>query len=229
MPEYLSKEEVRQWRSSLEKITLEEFAARLGKVINEEKETRDIVDIVLEKEPVLVHENYKIKTEKIASIAQKSFRKEREITTVKHESLLDSVKPITEKAADKVKVEIKPEIQESKTEAKKEKKPLKIKKEKPIKVEVKTVEVKEVKVEKATEKPSTKVKVTFKKPLTEREQMVFNHFLSHKNSIVYAKDLAALLDLPRDYVYKYIKNLRNKINEADALENASNGGYILKA
>ena len=70
--------------------------------------------------------------------------------------------------------------------------------------------------------------VTFKKPLTEREQMVFNHFLANKNSIVYAKDLAKLLDLPRDYVYKYIKNLRNKII-GDTLENASNGGYVLKA
>ncbi len=28
MSEYLSKEEIKQWRSSLEKITLEEFAAR---------------------------------------------------------------------------------------------------------------------------------------------------------------------------------------------------------
>ena len=31
MPEYLTKEEIKQWRSSLEKITLEEFAKRLGK------------------------------------------------------------------------------------------------------------------------------------------------------------------------------------------------------
>ena len=37
MPEYLSKEEIRKWRSSLERITLEEYAARLGKVIEEEK------------------------------------------------------------------------------------------------------------------------------------------------------------------------------------------------
>ncbi len=37
MPEYLSKEEIKHWRSSLEKITLEEYAARLGKVIEEEK------------------------------------------------------------------------------------------------------------------------------------------------------------------------------------------------
>ena len=37
MPEYLSKEEVKQWRRSLEKITLEEYAARLGKLIEEDK------------------------------------------------------------------------------------------------------------------------------------------------------------------------------------------------
>ncbi|DAB03755.1 TPA: hypothetical protein CPT84_01780, partial [Candidatus Gastranaerophilales bacterium HUM_12] len=35
MSEYLSKEEIKQWRSSLEKITLEEFAARLGKKVED--------------------------------------------------------------------------------------------------------------------------------------------------------------------------------------------------
>ena len=97
----------------------------------------------------------------------------------------------------------------------------KAKPEKPAKIE-KTAPV-AIKVETTT---STDVKVTFKKPLTEREQMVFNHFLENKGSIVYAKDLAELLELPRDYVYKYIKNLRNKIVE-DKLENANNGGYVL--
>ena len=47
MSEYLSKEEIKQWRSSLEKITLEEFAARLGKKVEEKKETNDLIDIVL--------------------------------------------------------------------------------------------------------------------------------------------------------------------------------------
>ena len=46
MTEFLTKEEIKQWRSSVEKITLEEFAARLGKAIQEEKETHDIVDIM---------------------------------------------------------------------------------------------------------------------------------------------------------------------------------------
>ena len=37
MSQYLSKEEIKQWRSSLEKITLEEYARRLGKLLEEEK------------------------------------------------------------------------------------------------------------------------------------------------------------------------------------------------
>ena len=49
MPNYLTKEEIRQWRSSLEKITLEEFAARLGKTVEENKSTNDVVDIVMSK------------------------------------------------------------------------------------------------------------------------------------------------------------------------------------
>ena len=47
MSQYLSKEEIKQWRSSLEKITLEEYAKRLGKVLEEEKKTSDIIDIVM--------------------------------------------------------------------------------------------------------------------------------------------------------------------------------------
>ena len=70
------------------------------------------------------------------------------------------------------------------------------------------------------------VRIVFKKALTDREQKVFDHFVEHKNKIVYAKDLASLLDLPRDYVYKYIKNLRAKI-EGENLKNADKGGFIL--
>ena len=70
------------------------------------------------------------------------------------------------------------------------------------------------------------IRVVFKKALTDREQKVFDYFAEHKNEVVYAKDLAVLLDLPRDYVYKYIKNLRAKI-EGEKLENADKGGFIL--
>ena len=70
------------------------------------------------------------------------------------------------------------------------------------------------------------VRVVLKKSLTEREQKVFDYFAANKNKVVYAKDLANLLELPRDYIYKYIKNLRAKI-DGDALKNADKGGFIL--
>lgn len=66
----------------------------------------------------------------------------------------------------------------------------------------------------------------FKKPLTQREQMVLDYFVANTDKIVYAKDLAKVLELPTDYVYKYIKNLRTKISE-DVLQNATKGGYKL--
>ena len=68
--------------------------------------------------------------------------------------------------------------------------------------------------------------IVLKKSLTDREQMVFEYFLNNVGKTVYAKDLAELLDLPRDYVYKYIKNLRAKI-EGDKLKNDPSGGFIL--
>lgn len=192
MPEYLSKEEVKQWRSSLEKITLEEYAARLGKVIEEEKQTNDLVDIVLKDQSVMTRIDSLSQTrgEKISTIAQRTFEREKEIAPKQ----VSSSKKIVEDKNKKV-----------------EKAPIKA---------VKT-EVAEVKSTLRDE-----VRLVFSKALTDREQMVFEHFLNNKNQIVYAKDLAKLLDLPRDYVYKYIKNLRAKI-EGDRLQNADNGGYVL--
>lgn len=193
MPDYLSKEEVKQWRSSLEKITLEEYAARLGKVIEEEKQTNDLVDITLRGNSVISREdNISItKTEKISSIAQKSFDREREIAPSPFSSTINEKKTQQpSKKAEKI----------------------------PVKTEAKP----------KTEGTSLRdeVRVLFAKALTDREQMVFDYFAQNKNKIVYAKDLAKLLDLPRDYVYKYIKNLRAKI-EGDKLQNAENGGYVL--
>lgn len=165
MSEYLSKEEIKQWRSSLEKITLEEYAKRLGKTLKEEKQTRDIVDIVL-------------KNEKISA----------SVSEIK-----------SEKPKDKI-----------------------------LKIASKSVEIQEKKLDK-TEKSKdifSSSNITFKKSLTQREQAVLEHFIKNKNQIVFAKDLASVLDLPTDYVYKYIKNLRTKINE-DILQNATKGGYKL--
>ena len=49
MPNYLTKEDIKRWRSSLERCTLEQYAEKLGKVIQNEKETCDIIDIVFDK------------------------------------------------------------------------------------------------------------------------------------------------------------------------------------
>lgn len=192
MPEYLSKEEVKQWRSSLEKITLEEYAARLGKVIEEEKHTNDLVDIVLRGQPVMTRVDNLAQTrgEKLNAIAQRTFDREKEIVpkqTSANKKIVEEKNKKIEKAV------VKPVISAQ-----------------------------------ASEKSTLReeVRLVFSKALTDREQMVFEHFLNNKNEIVYAKDLAKLLDLPRDYVYKYIKNLRAKI-EGDRLQNADNGGYVL--
>lgn len=192
MPEYLSKEEIRQWRSSLERITLEEFAARLGKTIQGEKQTNDMVDKVMSRSlNTMPTESYKLKSEKIQTIALKSFEKEKELMAPKAEIK----QPVT------IKTPVAPK---------------------------KVVETKEEPQFKISNTVKDEINLTFKKSLTAREQMIFDHFLSNKNTIVYAKDLAKILELPRDYVYKYIKNLRSKINE-DVLYNADNGGYVLKA
>jgi len=192
MSEYLSKEEVKQWRSSLEKITLEEYAARLGKTIEEDKPTNDIVDFVLRGKPVMsrIEDSTQTRGEKITSIAQRTFDREREISN----SFSAKEKTVTKKIEKAI---IKPQ-----------------------KTEIKAVAPSDALRE--------EVRLVFSKALTEREQMVFDYFANNKNKIVYAKDLASLLDLPRDYVYKYIKNLRSKI-EGDRLQNSDNGGYVLNA
>ena len=107
-----------------------------------------------------------------------------------------------------------------------------IKKEKPkeqiLKIAKKSVNMQNEKMnkEEKTKDLTSSLKITFKKTLTQREQAVLEHFIKNKNQIVYAKDLAKVLELPTDYVYKYIKNLRTKINE-DILQNATKGGYRL--
>ena len=184
MPNYLTKEEIRQWRGSLEKITLEEFAARLGKEVEESKPTNDVVDIVMSKGTTSTNTNIKA-NESFSKIAERAFERERQISHT----------PFSVR-----KKEIKPAVKPKK----------------------KTVleTVKEV----AAEKKDVQIKL--KKSLTDREQMVFEYLLNNVGKTVFAKDLAVLLDLPRDYVYKYIKNLRAKI-EGDKLKNVPSGGFVL--
>ena len=204
MSEYLSKEEIKQWRSSLEKITLEEYAARLGKKIEEAKPTNDLIDIVLKGKPVVSNEGEWKQThaEILSSIAERGYDIEREIAPspfsihnlhTEDEAAEQPVKPKAEKKA---------AVKKSAPKASKK--------------------IDSVKAESLRDE----VRIVFKKALTDREQKVFDHFAANKGKIVYAKDLAALLDLPRDYVYKYIKNLRAKI-DGENLQNADKGGFIL--
>ncbi len=163
MSQYLSKEEIKQWRSSLEKITLEEYARRLGKVLEEDKQTSDIIDMVMQNEKRLYStREANDPKQQIIKLAKKSQDIQNDILKSSEEYLKD-----------------------------------------------------------------IKSKITCKKPLTQREDMVLAHFAKNQGKIVYAKELASILDLPSDYVYKYIKNLRTKIAQ-DVLQNADKGGYIFK-
>ena len=182
MAEYLTKEEIKQWRSSLEKITLEEYAARLGKLIEEAKPTNDVVDMVMGEEPKMT--SVENKQDKFSAIAQRAFERERQLSHT----------PFS--------------VSRPKQQAVSEKKP---------------------KVDISALKPaptSVSVDIVLKKSLTDREQAVLDYLLQNVGKTVYAKDLATLLSLPRDYVYKYIKNLRAKI-EGDKLQNCPGGGFIL--
>ena len=162
MSQYLTKEEIKQWRSSLEKITLEEYARKLGKILEEEKQTSDIIDIVMQNEKRLY-------TSKENNSAKKNV----------------------------------------------------------LKIAKKTIDIQDEILKQNDSLNDFKSKISFKKPLTAREDAVLAHFVQNKGEIVYAKDLAAILNLPTDYVYKYIKNLRTKISQ-DVLENATKGGYVFK-
>ncbi len=197
MPEYLSKEEIKQWRSSLEKITLEEYAMRLGKVVLEEKKTNDIVDIVLKGGTRMSSDDElnTQKSERLTSIVQRAFEREKQISHTPF-SIHAQISQETPKKS----------VSKSKSAEKKEEK-----------INLKSI---------ISNVVSSEDNFIFNKALTDREQMVFDYFAKNLGSIVYAKDLATLLELPRDYVYKYIKNLRAKI-QGDKLKNSDNGGYIL--
>lgn len=203
MPNYLTKEEIRQWRGSLEKITLEEFAARLGKEVEESKPTNDVVDIVMSKGTSSSNATKKSNNnESFSKIAERAFERERQISHT----------PFSVR-----KRELKIQKEETVVQPEPKKKDVK-----PVAKKVETV------LEKVEEVTTSKkdVQIILKKSLTDREQMVFEYLLNNVGKTVFAKDLATLLDLPRDYVYKYIKNLRAKI-EGDKLINVPSGGFML--
>ena len=242
MSEYLSKEEIKQWRSSLEKITLEEYAARLGKKIEQDKPTNDLADIVLHGQPIVSSDETWVqpKTERITTIAHRAFEREQEIAPSPFSisklklSLSDfgedtpsapktkASKRTDKKAVEEAIVEVLSKNISEKNKAKQHR---------DKKESTKTPKVAKAVNDVLNAVPTGNelrddVRIIFKKALTDREQKVFDYFTEHKNEVVYAKDLAVLLDLPRDYVYKYIKNLRAKI-EGENLENADKGGFIL--
>ncbi|MBO7672963.1 hypothetical protein J6S88_06095 [bacterium] len=226
MTEYLSKEEIKQWRSSLEKITLEEFAARLGKSIEPPKSTHDIADIVLKGKPVSdMDKSYSLRAEKLSTIAQRAMEREQEILTTPF-SMKNIIKDLDATSeTPKSKSDSKKEVKNSSSSKKSSETSVKKSEKKSSKsVSSKVSETEEVKMPSSLRE---EVHFVFKKVLTEREQRVFDYFLSHKGEIVYAKDLATLLNLPKDYVYKYIKNIRSKVDGAE-LQNAEQGGFLLK-
>ena len=204
MPNYLTKEEIKQWRSSLEKITLEEFAARLGKVVEESKPTNDVVDIVMTKGTS--SNTGSSLNDGFSRIAQRAFERERQIS---HTPFSITKKDIAKSENKEISTEVKNIIDK-----------------KIDKILAKKVEEKVVNNKTAIIDENKEPQIVLKKSLTDREQMVFEYFLNNIGKTVYAKDLAKLLNLPRDYVYKYIKNLRAKI-EGDKLKNDPSGGFIL--
>ena len=204
MSNYLTKEEIKQWRSSLEKITLEEFAARLGKTVEESKPTNDVVDIVMSKGTS--SNTGSNLNDGFSRIAERAFVRERQIS---HTPFSITKKDIAQKTNnsinDKQKIELSKKIE-------------KVLPKKPD--NSKTI------IEAVQEISNKEPQIILKKSLTDREQMVFDYLVNNLGKTVYAKDLAKLLDLPRDYVYKYIKNLRAKI-EGDKLKNVPSGGFVL--
>ncbi len=202
MPNYLTKEEIKQWRSSLEKITLEEYAARLGKVVEESKSTNDVVDIVMSR-GTSSNTGANI-NDGFSRIAERAFERERQIS---HTPFSISKKDIITKTNKDIKENKKTELDKKINEV------LSSKKENKQKSESQKVNKKDI-------------QIVLKKSLTDREQMVFEYLVKNIGKTVFAKDLAELLELPRDYVYKYIKNLRAKI-DGDKLKNVPSGGFVL--
>ena len=211
MPNYLTKEEIRQWRSSLEKITLEEFAARLGKTVEESKPTNDVVDIVMSRGTSSNTSNNI--SDGFSAIAERAFKRERQIShtpfSISKKDMQETIiKPTDAKVNSKTASVMKEIVEKSVSKT-----PVKSKEESLLDV------VHEI-------SSQSEINIVLKKSLTDREQLVFEYFLNNIGKTVYAKDLAELLELPRDYVYKYIKNLRAKI-EGDKLKNVPSGGFIL--
>ena len=71
MTAVLTKEDIVSWRRSTERITLEDYAKRLGKVVSAEKETNDLHDILNKKVEEVVEIVEVVEKVKEAEIPQK--------------------------------------------------------------------------------------------------------------------------------------------------------------
>lgn len=217
MANYLTKEEIRQWRSSLEKITLEEFAARLGKSVEESKTTNDVVDIMMSNGTTSV--SHKDLSEEFSAIAERAFKREQQISHTPfsiNKKVLENNKQKSEiRETTSKEINLKEMVNNVLSKA-------------PNRIDSKKEETNKSLLDSVEEYSanSTEINIVLKKSLTDREQLVFEYFLNNVGKIVFAKDLAELLNLPRDYVYKYIKNLRAKI-DGNKLKNAPSGGFVL--
>ena len=200
MPNYLTKEEIKQWRSSLEKITLEEFARRLGKEVEENKPTNDVVDIVKSKGTSSTTGSNM--SDGFSKIAERAFVRERQISHTPFSISKNDI--VQSKDLENNSINSDSKLNKKIEELLPSKKP--------------SIDSKQSKTDAS--------QIVLKKSLTDREQLVFEYLLNNIGKTVFAKDLATLLDLPRDYVYKYIKNLRAKI-DGDNLKNVPSGGFVL--
>jgi len=166
MREYLNKEEIKQWRSSLEKITLEEFASRLGKLVPDSRPTNDLVDMVMNG-TTSSSINTQERDERLSDIAQRAFQRERQLSHT----------PFSFRAPVENKKETSQEVKKESTELVNRI----IKKQEEEKPAIKAV---------AEEKDTLReeVDIILKKNLTDREQVLFDYFINNRNKTVYAKD-----------------------------------------
>ena len=173
MPNYLTKEEIRQWRSSLEKITLEEFAARLGKTVEESKATNDVVDIVMSKGTSSNSSNNV--SDSFSAIAERAFKRERQIShtpfSISQNDMYTEIKPAEVSSGNKAEIKdlVKKALNMTSTDNKSNDSVLD-------------------KVEEYS--ANTDINIVLKKTLTDREQLVFEYFLNNIGKPVFAKDLA---------------------------------------
>ena len=199
--------------TKLEKIDLTPKSPSKSKSHSSKNE--DIFDVDVTDEDLMMDDNEDIFEDKEEDIVVASVKKEKP-KAVKH--------AVKEKVVDDKQAKTTPETKKKSSAKEKAVKEVKVEVESKKETEKETASAKKPKEE--AKKDFSELNITFNKVLTDREEKVLSYFMEKRGEIVYAKDLAELLDLKRDYIYKYIKNLRAKMS-TDLIANADNGGFIL--